>query len=445
MNNKTGANGTCRSFGCPILVFAGTLSDNAVLESGNSLLVQLMFNNLKAMEPDPILGLMSAFGNDTNPRKVDLGVGVYKDDAGNTPVLDSVKAAEALLLERQQTKAYIGPAGLEDFNRLMQVMILGPAHPVLAGSRAATIQTPGGCGALRAGAELIRRARPGAKIWVSDPTWANHIPLLGSAGMEIVQYPYYDSVNKVISFDAMLETLRLAEAGDVLLLHGCCHNPCGADLDLEQWQVLAELALQRDLLPFVDLAYQGFGEGIEEDVAGLRLLASRVPEMLVASSCSKNFGLYRDRTGSLTVVARDSGQVNNAISQVCSATRGIWSMPPDHGAAVVATILSDMGLRAQWEAEVATMRKRINDLRTRLVDSLASAGAGDFSFIARECGMFSFLGISPDSIASLRREFSIYMVDSSRINVAGLSDDNIAYVSEAIATVCRDSRNSGQV
>jgi aspartate aminotransferase len=395
-----------------------------------------MFDSLQALTPDPILGLMADYARDDNPLKVDLGVGIYKDDAGNTPVLGAVKAAEAILLQGQHSKAYVGPAGSAEFNRLLQTQLLGSGHSVLAAGRAATVQTPGGCGALRAGAELIERARPGATIWVSDPTWANHIPLLGSAGLKIVTYPYYSSVDKGVCFEAMLQALEQAKPGDVVLLHGCCHNPCGADLTLEQWRAVAQLVESRGLLPFVDVAYQGFGEGIDEDVLGLRLLAEHVPELLVASSCSKNFGLYRERTGSLTMVAQTPTAASVASGQVCNAVRAMWSMPPDHGAAVVATILGDAQLTAMWHDELSTMRNRINDLRAQLVDGLAASGAGDFSFIARERGMFSFLGLGSAQVAQLRREFGIYMVDSSRINIAGINSANVDYLSDAVARVC---------
>lgn len=395
-----------------------------------------MFEQLDAINPDPILGLMAAYNSDPSSTKIDLGVGVYKDESGQTPILQSVKTAEAHILAAQASKAYVGPAGSEEFNRLLQVLLLGPAHPALAAGRAVTLQTPGGCGALRAGAELIQRTSPNAKIWVSDPTWANHIPLLGSAGLQIVQYPYYDPESKGLRLEAMMGALEVAQAGDIVLLHGCCHNPCGVDLELSQWTALAELVLRRGLVPFVDMAYQGFGDGLDQDVQGLRLLASEVPEMLIASSCSKNFGLYRERTGSLTLVGQTAAQASIAHGQLCSVVRGIWSMPPDHGAAVVATVLSDPELRNQWEAEVAAMRERINGLRLRLVDSLAEAGAGDFGFIAQQRGMFSFLGLGVDQIARLRDEFAIYMVDSSRINVAGVSERNIDYLSQAVATVC---------
>lgn len=394
-----------------------------------------MLDVLEPLVPDPILGLISAFNQDTNPNKVDLGVGVYKDEAGHTPVLESVRRAEEQLLSTQNSKAYLGPAGDSEFNRLFQLLLLGPAHSVIAASRAATVQTPGGCGALRLGAELIHRARPDATIWVSNPTWANHIPLLGSVGLKITEYPYYDYANKGISFDDMLGALRGATPGDVVLLHASCHNPCGGDLNLEQWRALADLMAERQLVPFIDSAYQGFGEGLDEDVAGLRLVAEAVPELLIAGSCSKNFGLYRERTGALTVVANNAAQAAVVHSQLCHVARGMWSMPPDHGAAVVAGILASTELRPLWEQEVADMRGRINGLRQQLVAGLDNVGAGDFSFIAREHGMFSFLGINADQVHRLADEYSIYMVDSSRINIAGLNTSNMGYVAEAIATV----------
>ena len=395
-----------------------------------------MFENLQTLAPDPILGLMADFRADTNPRKVDLGVGIYKDADGNTPVLQSVKAAESYLLRKQASKAYVGPAGNSEFNALLQSLLLGASHPAVLSGRAVSVQMPGGCGALRAGAELIVRARPGATLWVSDPTWANHIPLLGSAGLRIVTYPYYSIEQSAIRFDAMMQALERAEPGDVILLHGCCHNPCGADLNPGQWGRLAEFLQRRSLLPFIDVAYQGFGEGLEEDAAGLRLLAQELPELLVASSCSKNFGLYRDRAGGLTAISATPAQATIIQTQVCNIVRSLWSMPPDHGAAVVATILGREDLRLQWQQELAEMRGRINVMRTQLVVGLASAGAGDFGFIAGQRGMFSFLGLAPEQIARLREEFSIYMVDSSRINVAGISPGNSDYVCKAIASVC---------
>ncbi len=395
-----------------------------------------MFENLQALAPDPILGLMADFQSDPSPRKVDLGVGIYKNAEGSTPVLESVKAAEDYLLRQQASKAYVGPAGNPEFNKSLQSLLLGDSHPAVLSGRATSLQMPGGCGALRAAAELIVRARPGARLWVSDPTWANHIPLLGSAGLRIVTYPYYSIEQSTIQFDAMLQALERAEPGDVVLLHGCCHNPCGADLDAGQWATLAELLQYRRLLPLVDVAYQGFGAGLEEDVAGLRLLAQVLPEVLVASSCSKNFGLYRERTGGLTAISATPAQANVVQSQVCSIVRSLWSMPPDHGAAVVAMILGSESLRPQWQQELAGMRDRIQRVRTQLVAGLASAEAGDFGFISQQHGMFSFLGLAPGQVARLRKDFSVYMVESSRINVAGINPGNCDYVCAAIASVC---------
>lgn len=394
-----------------------------------------MFEELQSLQPDPILGLMAAYNADTNPRKVDLGVGVYRDSSGNTPVLAAVKRAEAWLLEQQQSKAYIGPAGSPDFNTAVQRLLLGSSHSLLNEGRVTSVQTPGGCGALRAGADLIRRASSDATVWVSDPTWANHMPLLGSAGLAIRQYPYYDYARKSLRFDAMMSALSEARAGDVVLLHACCHNPCGSDPDLDQWRELARLCSDRGLVPFVDTAYQGFGQGVDEDVAGLRLVVSAVPEALVAVSFSKNFGLYRDRTGCLVIVAAKAEQAERTRNQAGNVVRALWSMPPDHGAAVVARVLGDTELRAQWETEVTGMRDRINALRIRLVDGLADCGAGDFGYITEQKGMFSFLGLAPEQVDRLRADYSIYMVGSSRINVAGLNDTSLDYVCEAIRDV----------
>ena len=311
--------------------------------------------------------------------------------------------------------------------------------PVLVASRAATVLTPGGCGALRVGAELLKRAAPDTTIWVSDPTWANHIPLLGNAGLRIREYPYYDRQSSSLRFDAMLTALAQAGAGDVVLLHGCCHNPCGADLDGEQWRAVAELAEQRGFLPFVDLAYQGLGDGLDADAAGLRLLAERVPELLVASSCSKNFGLYRERVGSLSVIAGNEPEASAAVSHVNNIVRGMYSMPPSHGGAIVAEILGDDALQQEWRAELDGMRERINGLRRLLNEKLRERNvARDFSFIERERGMFSFLGLSEAQVARLIADFGLYMVNSSRINVAGISQTNVDYVADALAAVLAD-------
>ncbi|MCV6605958.1 MAG: aspartate/tyrosine/aromatic aminotransferase [Porticoccaceae bacterium] len=396
-----------------------------------------MFESLQILPQDPILGLMGQYLKDDNPNKVDLGVGVYKTSAGATPILASVKAAEARWLESETTKSYIGGPGHPVYNNEMRKLALGENHPALLANRVASIQTPGGCGALRLGGELINRARAGANIWMSNPTWANHVPLFGEAGLNIKEYTYYDRSSCSVAFADMVATLeRDAQPGDVVLLHACCHNPCGADLSLEQWAQVTDLCVEKGLIPFVDMAYQGFGVGLDEDAAGLRLMSERVKEMFLSVSCSKNFGLYRERIGMLLVIAEDSHKAEAAGSQLIGIARGIWSMPPSHGGAIVATILESAELTEQWQGEVAEMRNRINGLRVQAVARLNTACNGaDFSFIEKEFGMFSFLGITPEQVARLKDEFSIYMVGSSRINVAGLNDDNMDYFAESVARV----------
>ncbi|MFI2809704.1 MULTISPECIES: amino acid aminotransferase [Microbulbifer] len=395
-----------------------------------------MFEHLSSLPPDPILGLLASYRADENPDKIDLGVGVYKDEAGHTAILQAVKEAETRLLQSEETKAYIGPAGTPGFNAAMQELVLGANHPALVANRVRSAQTPGGCGALRVLAELVDRAKPGATVWVSDPTWANHVPLLGNAGLQIKSYPYYDRSSGSLQFDAMVETLKDVGEGDVVLLHACCHNPCGADLSREQWQVLVEMAQKQGFTPFIDMAYQGFGDGLDDDAWGLRLMAESVPELLVAASCSKNFGLYRERVGLAMVIYNDSAAADTGQTQMLSAVRGNYSMPPSHGAAIVESILTDASLRANWEAELTEMRERINGLRAGVVESLAAAGAaGDFSFIREQKGMFSFLGINPEQVARLQKEYSIYMVDSSRMSIAGLSQSNMEYFCKAVASV----------
>lgn len=395
-----------------------------------------MFEAISSLPADPILGLMAAFRADTHAHKIDLGVGVYKNELGQTPVMRAVKQAETRLLANQQTKTYVAPAGQESFNHLIAGLIFGDTLRDQLGGRRVTFQTPGGCGGLRLGAEFLQKVKPGAKILVSDPTWANHIPLLGEAGLQISKYPYYDYQNHAIRFDAMMDSIATAGPGDLVLLHGCCHNPCGADLDQLQWQAIAALAQKNGFTPFIDLAYQGLGDGIVEDTYGVRLLAETLPELVVVNSCSKNFGLYRERTGSLTVISATAASTKAAGSQIASIARSIYSMPPDHGAAVVIEILGDSTLNADWETELTEVRNRINGLRTELVNALASTGIDrDFSFIQREKGMFSFLGLSVDQVHSLINSYSIYLVDSSRINIAGINHSNLDYLADSIKQV----------
>ncbi len=395
-----------------------------------------MFEAIQTLPPDPILGLTKAYESDANPNKIDLGVGVYKDESGTTPIFKAVKEAERRWEKEETTKVYISPPGFADFNSAVQKLILGADHPALATDRVRSVMSPGGCGALRVGAEFINRCKPGATIWVSKPTWANHVPLLGSAGLKIAEYPYYNGATHSVDFDAMLKALEDAARGDLLLLHGCCHNPTGADLNPKQWEAVAELAARKGLVPFVDLAYQGLGEGLDEDAHGPRVLAGVVPELLLAYSCSKNFGLYRERIGALLTVAPTPEQADAGLTHINSIARGIYSMPPSHGGALVKTVLNDPALYAQWKTEVDGMRKRIHMLRGLLADTLKNLKAPrDFEFIKREYGMFSFLGVSKEQVQRLRTEYSIYMVDSSRINVAGVSPKNVEYLAKAIITV----------
>ena len=395
-----------------------------------------MFENLKPVAIDPILGLMVAFKADNRAEKIDLGVGVYQDDRGRTPVMASVKEAESRLMELETTKSYQGMAGDPDYNQRMMELLLGKDHSILSTGRVKSIQAPGGSGALRVGAEVIRRARPESKLWVGMPTWPNHIPLLGSAGFDIKQYPYYDVDARQVDTDKMMEALRQVPVGDLVLLHGCCHNPTGADLTNEQWDSIADLALERGFIPFIDTAYQGLGNGLDEDAYGMRMMAERLPEVIIASSCSKNFGLYRERTGSITFIAETSEQADIVVSQAMSTARSIYSMPPAHGALLVSMVLGDPQLRSQWEAELEGVRLRIKSMRNLLCDSLENNAAGmDFSHIKRQNGMFSFLGITTPQLERLRTEFGIYIVSSTRINLAGVNSNNIEYLTQSLLTV----------
>lgn len=397
-----------------------------------------MFQSIQPLPPDPILGLSAAYRADTNPKKVDLGVGVYKDAAGNTPVMRSVKAAEEYLLKNQASKAYVGPTGYADYNATVAKMLFGDDLLSSLGGRRVTVQSPGGCGGLRLAAEFIQKANPGATVWVSDPTWANHVPLLGSAGLNIEQYPYYNYETHSVRFDEMLACLQKVGSDDLVLLHGCCHNPSGADLTKEQWQAVRDVALENGFTVFIDLAYQGLGDGLEEDVYGVRLLAESLPELIVVSSCSKNFGLYRERTGAATVICENDSLGSAATTLLAASARANYSMPPDHGAAVVELVMNTPELHADWDLELREMRDRINSLRSVLVSQLAEAGVDqDFSFIEKEKGMFSFLGVSKEQIQTLINDFSIYIVNSSRINVASINEDNIDYLVSGIASVLK--------
>ena len=396
-----------------------------------------MFESLRAVPADPILNLSVLYRQDTNPNKVDLGVGVYKDETGHTAIMEAVARAEERLLAEEDTKAYVGMAGSKRFCELLAQVTLGADHAVLADQRIAVAQTPGGSGGLRVLGEFINVASPNATVWLGNPTWANHHAVMQSAGFTVKEYPYYNRGTRAVDFDAMLNALQnQTQAGDVVLLHGCCHNPSGADLSLDQWQAITDLVLAKGLIPYVDIAYQGLGEGMDEDAAGLRLMANAVPEMVIASSCSKNFGLYRERTGTAMIIAANAQQASLAQGQMNSVIRANYSMPPSHGALVVETILADPKLKQMWRDELKTMRKRIKDLRSQLVDAIKAEGVTqDFSFIERQKGMFSFLGVSAEQVDTLVNEHSVYLGGSSRINLAGLNQRNIAYVAKSIAAV----------
>ena len=395
-----------------------------------------MFQSLKSLPPDPILGLTAAFKQENNPNKVDLGIGVYKDEKGNTPVMTAVKQAEQAILNSQLTKAYLGPMGSPEYNSAIAKLILGKDLLDNLGGRRVTIQTPGGCGGLRIAAEFIYTANANAKIWVSDPTWANHKPLIGSAGLEFKSYPYYNYETNSVNFEGMMEALKTASKGDVVLLHGCCHNPSGADLSIEQWEIIRNSALAQGFTVFIDLAYQGMGTGLNEDVYGVRLLAEALPELVVVSSCSKNFGLYRERTGAVTLICESEKTCAASSTLLASAARSNYSMPPDHGAAIVQLILNSPELYSAWEDELTEVRNRINSLRFVFAEKLnGSKIPRDFSFIKNEKGMFSFLGASANQIQELINSYGIYLVNSSRINVASINDSNIDYLIDSITEV----------
>ena len=382
------------------------------------------------------MATMAAFAADRAPDKLDLGVGVYRNEAGATPVMAAVRAAEAAMLARQTTKAYVGFGGNRPFAAFVEELVLGAAHPARAAGRVQTLQTPGGCGALRLAADLVLRAGHGARVVVSDPTWPNHVPLIGGAGLAVDTYPYYDAPSGTVDFDAMLAALERLAAGSVVVLHGSCHNPTGADLTREQWLAVTELLGRRGLLPLVDLAYQGLGEGLEADAAPVRLLAERLPEVLVAASCAKNFGLYRERTGAVIAIAATQREAEICMSHLQLLARRTWSFPPDHGAAIVATIAADAALRAQWAAELEAMRLRVAAQRLRLAAALRECfGAPRFDYVGGQRGMFSLLGLAPQAVRALAAEHHVYIAADSRINIAGLPEPQVERLARALRAV----------
>nr|WP_177327832.1 amino acid aminotransferase [Pseudomonas sp. 5] len=395
------------------------------------------FGAIGRVPGDPILGLIEAYANDSNPHKFDLGVGVFKDAQGLTPIPAAVKLAEQRLLDQQSSKSYVGGHGDAAFARLISELVLGSDSALLASKRAGATQTPGGTGALRLAAEFIEHCLPGRGIWLSDPTWPIHETIFAGAGLKVSHYPYVGADNR-LNVSGMLAALEMAPKGDVVLLHACCHNPTGFDLSQDDWRAVLEVVRRRELLPLIDFAYQGFGDGLHEDAWAVRLFAAELPELLITSSCSKNFGLYRDRTGALLVCSHDAEKLLDVRSQLALLARNLWSTPPDHGAAVVAQILGDVALKQLWVEEVEAMRQRIAELRIGLVEALAPHGLSErFAHIAAQRGMFSYTGLSPEQVKQLRERHSVYMVGTGRANIAGADAARLGALAAAIADVCR--------
>jgi aromatic-amino-acid transaminase len=394
-----------------------------------------MLNNLKAQPNDKILELMQLYKQDPRDTKVDLGVGVYKDASGNTPVMRAVKAAEKKLWEEQTSKSYTGLAGDPAFGAAMRDLVLDGA---VDASRVAAAATPGGTGAIRQAFELARLANPDVTVWTSNPTWPNHLSILKFMGLPNKEYAYFDEASCTVDFDAMMTSLKDVKAGDLVLLHGCCHNPTGANLTLEQYGAVADLIIAKGATALVDIAYQGFGDGLEEDAAPTRLLASKLPEMLIAASCSKNFGVYRERTGCLMAISEEASNTANAQGSLNFLNRQNFSFPPDHGARVVTMILTDPALKADWMAELEEVRLGMLTLRKNLSDELRLRTNSDrFDFIAQHRGMFSRIGASSEEVLKIREEFGIYMVGDSRMNIAGLNDISVPILAEAVAKICK--------
>lgn len=399
-----------------------------------------MFDRLEMAPSDPILGLQEAFNRDPNPAKINLSVGVYKDATGQTPVLRAVKRAEERILQEETTKDYLGIAGSNEYAAAVQRLLFGPGNQVSASRRAATAHTPGGTGALRVAGELLQRTRPGVCIWLSEPTWPNHLNVFRASGLAVKTYPYFDPEVNDLAFDRMLAAMRQIPEGDVILLHGCCHNPTGIDPTPEQWSQIADVVAERSLLPLVDLAYQGLAEGIREDTIGMLTLCESVRELLIASSFSKNFGLYNERVGALTVVTTSPDTATAVLSHVKRCIRANYSNPPAHGAAIVTTVLDDPDLCAEWQAELQGMCRRIRQMRQLFVETLATKGVQrDLSFVSRRRGMFSFSGLTPQQVQELREEHSVYVVGDGRVNVAGMTEANMDVLCQAIADVLQAS------
>ena len=395
-----------------------------------------MFQHIPPYAGDPILSLIVAFLADSRPRKANLGIGIYYDENGQIPVLRSVQKAEALLAEHVTPKPYLPMEGMESYRNAIQELVFGADHPLRKAGRIATIQTVGGSGALKVGADFLKRFFPDAQVWVSDPTWDNHRSMFDGAGFVVNDYPYYDDSTGTIDIDGMLETLQRLPKRSIVLLHPCCHNPTGVDLSQAQWRQVIEVLKAGELIPFLDLAYQGFGDGFEEDVFAIRELAAANVSFLLANSFAKNFSIYAERCGGLSVVCPDAKQAEFVLGQLKFTVRRNYSSPPLHGASVISTVLNDPALKAEWQGEVAQMRERIKAMRKKLFDTLSAAAPGrDFSYLITQRGMFSYSGLSPEQVDRLREEFGVYLVRSGRMCIAGLNDGNVDYVAAAMATV----------
>jgi len=395
-----------------------------------------VLEKIEAAPPDAILGLTQAFRDDPRPEKVNLSVGVYQDETGKTPLLACVLESERQLAAHPTTKSYLPIPGLADYNEAVKQLIFGADSQAVANGCIAAAQTPGGTGALRVAADLIHATLPEATVWLSDPTWPNHPNIFNAAGVPMEKYPYFDASANALDFDAMLAAIEKMPTGDVILLHGCCHNPTGIDPTPEQWEQIADAVYDRGLLPLLDFAYQGFADGIEEDAVGLRAFCRPGSELLVCSSFSKNFSLYRERIGGLFAATPTAEAAKAVQTQINRVIRCNYSNPPAHGAEIVNCVLRDKDLRAQWVGEVAQMRDRINGMRQTFVDQLSTKGVpGDYSFMTRQRGMFSFSGLAKDQVDALRERYGIYIVGSGRINVAGLTPSNVGRVAEAIGEV----------
>ena len=395
-----------------------------------------MFEKLSPAPEDKIIALIAEFAADSRENKIDLGVGVYKDATGNTPIMTAVAKAEDKRVKDQTTKTYVGMAGNVGFNDAMVDLVLGDA---VSKDRVRAAQAPGGTGALRLIADLIDIAKPGATVYLSDPTWPNHVPLMEAAGLKTASYPYFDADKRNVRFDEMCDAVKKMTSDDILLLHGCCHNPTGANLTNDQWDTLTEIVKETGVFVLVDIAYLGFGDGLEDDAYGVRKLAATLPEMAVAASCSKNFGLYRERVGCAMIIGANEESAKVTFSQLLSAARANYSMPPDHGAEIVRIILNDKTLRAEWEAELTQVRNHMVTIRENLAEAMRKrSNSADYDFIAEHRGMFSLLGITPEQVAKIKKDYGVYMVGNSRMNIAGLGVDKIDIFADALAEVSRD-------